>query len=222
MPKNRKKKAVVFAGSRGVGKSIADKLIDLGYDTDALSSKDVDTSNIKQVEKFIKKCPNVDILVLNTGGPPAKEFKSITKTEWIKYFNQLFLSFVLTLQGVKVNKNGYVFLISSYVIREPDAMLTISNAYRIALTSIMKTYGIQNLKRNITTLNLALGPIYTDRLKELNKGSTKKQIGKNLPLGRVGDPSEIGDLVKSIVKNKVKYLNTQTLFIDGGISKSLY
>ena len=101
-------------------------------------------------------------------------------------------------------------------------MLTISNAYRIALTSIMKTYGIQNLKRNITTLNLALGPIYTDRLKELNKGSTKKQIGKNLPLGRVGDPSEIGDLVKSIVKNKVKYLNTQTLFIDGGISKSLY
>ena len=41
-------------------------------------------------------------------------------------------------------------------------MLTISNAYRIALTSIMKTYGIQNLKRNITTLNLALGPIYTD------------------------------------------------------------
>ena len=52
----------------GVGKSIADKLIDLGYDTDALSSKDVDTSNIKQVEKFIKKCPNVDILVLNTGG----------------------------------------------------------------------------------------------------------------------------------------------------------
>ena len=222
MPKNRKKKAVVFAGSRGVGKSIADKLIDLGYDTDALSSKDVDTSNIKQVEKFIKKCPNVDILVLNTGGPPAKEFKSITKIEWIKYFNQLFLSFVLTLQGVKVNKNGYVFLISSYVIREPDAMLTISNAYRIALTSIMKTYGIQNLKRNITTLNLALGPIYTDRLKELNKGSTKKQIGKNLPLGRVGDPSEIGDLVKSIVKNKVKYLNTQTLFIDGGISKSLY
>ncbi len=222
MPKNRKKKAVVFAGSRGVGKSIADKLIDLGYDTDALSSKDVDTSNIKQVEKFIKKCPNVDILVLNTGGPPAKEFKSITKTEWIKYFNQLFLSFVLTLQGVKVNKNGYVFLISSYVIREPDAMLTISNAYRIALTSIMKTYGIQNLKRNITTLNLALGPIYTDRLKELNKGSTKKQIGKNLPLGRVGDPSEIGDLVKSIVKNKVKYLNTQTLFIDGCISKSLY
>ncbi len=222
MPKNRKKKAVVFAGSRGVGKSIADQLIDLGYDTDALSSKDVDTSNIKQVEKFIKKCPNVDILVLNTGGPPAKEFKSITKTEWIKYFNQLFLSFVLTLQGIKVNKNGYVFLISSYVIREPDAMLTISNAYRIALTSIMKTYGIQNLKRNITTLNLALGPIYTDRLKELNKGSTKKQIGKNLPLGRVGNPSEIGDLVKSIVKNKVKYLNTQTLFIDGGISKSLY
>tara|TARA_B100001057_G_scaffold497261_1_gene600917 strand:+ start:822 stop:1490 length:669 start_codon:yes stop_codon:yes gene_type:complete len=222
MPKNRKKKAVVFAGSRGVGKSIAEKLIDLGYDTDALSSKDVDTSNIKQVEQFIKKCPNVDILVLNTGGPPAKEFKSITKTEWIKYFNQLFLSFVLILQGIKVNKNGYVFSISSYVIREPDAMLTISNAYRIALTSIMKTYGIQNLKRNITTLNLALGPIYTDRLKELNKGSTKKQIGKKLPLGRVGNPSEIGNLVKSIVKNKVKYLNTQTLFIDGGISKSLY
>ena len=53
-------------------------------------------------------------------------------------FQSAIFIFRTDLQGVKVNKNGYVFLISSYVIREPDAMLTISNAYRIALTSIMK------------------------------------------------------------------------------------
>ena len=51
-------------------------------------------------------------------------------------FQSAILSFVLTLQGVKVGKMGMYLIF--HVIREPDAMLTISNAYRIALTSIMK------------------------------------------------------------------------------------
>ncbi len=218
----KKRNAIIIAGSRGVGSAIADGLKLLNFEIKALSSKDLDTSNIPDVEKFLKKNLTTDVLVLNTGGPPAKEFNSITKDEWIKYFNQLFLSFVLILQNIKVKKNGYVFLISSYLIKEPDPKLTISNAYRVAMSSILKTYGQVNLKKNITTLNLAIGPIYTDRLKNLNKGKSKKEMGEKLPLKRVGSPKEISDLVNSIINYKMKYLNCQTLFIDGGISKTLF
>jgi len=220
--KNNCKKAIVIAGSRGVGRSISNRLKKLEFETLDYNSKNLDTSDITQVEKFIKTNKSTDILILNTGGPPAKEFNKITKKEWVKYFNQLFLSFVLILQKIKVKKNGFVFLISSYVIKEPDPMLTISNAYRLALSSILKTYGIDNLSRNITSINLALGPIYTDRLKKLNKGKTRNEIGKTLPLGRVGDPEEIADIIESFIVKDIKYLNTQTLFIDGGISKQLF
>ena len=216
------KKAIVIAGSRGVGKSISNRLKKLNIKTLSFNSKNLDTSNIPQVEKFIKNNKYTDILVLNTGGPPAKDFNKITKKEFKKYFNQLFLSFTLILQKVTVKKNGFVFLISSYVIKEPDPKLTISNAYRTALSSILKTYGTNNLINNITTINLALGPIYTDRLKKLNKGKTRNEIGVSLPLGRVGDPDEIADIVESFIVKDIKYLNTQTLFIDGGISKNLF
>ena len=217
-----KKKAIVIAGSRGVGKAIAEGLKDLKYNLVITSSKSLDTSNINNVEDFIKKNKSTDILVLNTGGPPPKKLNEVTKSEWEKYFNQLFLSFVLMLKKIKVRKNGYVFLISSLYIKEPKDNMVISNSMRLAMSSILKTYGQENLKNNITTLNLALGPIYTDRFKELNKNKNRKQIDKSHPLGRIGNPMEISKIVKSIIKNEIKYLNSQTIVIDGGISKSLF
>lgn len=218
----KKKKAIVIAGSRGIGKAISNELIKLSYQTVSTSKKDLDTSDLKQVEKFIKNHKSADILVLNTGGPPAKDFKKITKHEWIHYFNQLFLSLVLMLQKIKIKNNGYVFLISSFYIKEPAQNMMLSNSFRVALTSILKTYSKDNFKKNITTVNFALGPFYTDRLKELNPGKTKKQIGKNLPLGRTGETKEIADLVHTIISNEIKYLNGQTIFLDGGISNTIF
>ena len=80
------KKAVVLAGSRGIGKGIADRLSDLDFlDVDRLSSKDVDTSNIEDIDKFISQNKSLDILVLNTGGPPSKDFEDITQEDCMKY-----------------------------------------------------------------------------------------------------------------------------------------
>lgn len=217
----KQKKALVFAGSRGVGRSIAHNLKRIGCEVEILSSTDLDTSSILQIEKFLKRKNNYDILVLNTGGPPSKEFKRIKKNEWIKYFNQLFLSFVLILQKIKIKKNGFVFLVSSFYIKEPNEKMALSNSYRVALSSVLKIYGVENLKKNITTLNLALGPINTDRFRSLNLNKPKN-FTKKYPLKKVADPDEIGRIVSMIVENDIKYLNTQTLFIDGGISKTLF
>lgn len=217
-----KKKAIVIAGSRGIGRGIAEKLKKLKFDVITTNKKSLDTSNISEVKKFIRKHKSTDILVLNTGGPPPKSFEKITEEEWTLYYNQLFLSFVLMLQKIKVKKNGFVFLISSFYIKEPSDNLVLSNSFRVALSSVLKSYGQKNLMKNISTLNLALGPIYTDRLKELNPNKSKKEIGKDLPMGRVGEVGEIASFVESIIKKNIKYLNSQTIFFDGGISKTIF
>ena len=71
------KKAIVIGGSKGIGKSISNELKKILSSVIECSSKDVDTSNLSKVKKFIKKNKSVDILILNTGGPPAKDFYKI-------------------------------------------------------------------------------------------------------------------------------------------------
>ena len=92
-------------------------------------------------------------------------FFDIKENDWIKYFNQLFLSFVLILQNIKINKNGYIFLISSHTIKNPEEKLVLSNSYRVALSSILKTVSKILTKDKISCINIAPGPIKTKRLK---------------------------------------------------------
>ena len=128
----RDKKAIVLAGSKGIGKGISDELKSICDDVITTSSSDLDTSNIEQVKEFVGKNQETDVLVLNTGGPPAKDFYDITEEEWLKYFNQLFYSFVYILQNIKISDGGYVFLISSHQITEPSTKMALSVAYRTA------------------------------------------------------------------------------------------
>ena len=57
-------KAIVLAGSKGIGKGISDELKTICDEVISTSSKDLDTSNIKEVERFANKNPHTDILVL--------------------------------------------------------------------------------------------------------------------------------------------------------------
>ena len=72
------KKAIIFGGSRGIGKAIAESLNSIDIEIIATSKQDIDTSNLESVRKFSEKNDNVDILVLNTGGPPVIEFNKIS------------------------------------------------------------------------------------------------------------------------------------------------
>src|SRR3989338_3145941 len=77
-------RAIVLGGSRGMGKAISESLKSIGIDVFAASKNDIDTSNLDSVKKFVKIHNQTDVLVLNTGGPTAKEFASITEEEWKK------------------------------------------------------------------------------------------------------------------------------------------
>jgi len=215
-----KKKALVLAGSRGIGKAISDALKEIPLlQVDALSSNDLDTSNLEKCIELCDSYESVDIIVLNTGGPPAKPFSDITLDDWNHYHNQLFLGFALILQKMKINDGGFIFLISSYNIKEPDSNLILSNTYRIACSSLLKSLSSKFASREISCINIAPGPMNTDRFNELNDDPIA--AGKSFPMKRVGRPKEIGDFVASIVKNDISYLSGVTINFDGAISKGI-
>ena len=209
-------KSIVLASSKGIGKGIADELEKFG-DVIRTSSKELDTSDMNQVHKFVDKQEPTDILVLNTGGPPAKDFWSITEEEWIKYFNQMFLSFVYILRNLKVNDNGYIFLMSSHLISEPNPNMSLSVTYRLALSSLLKMLSIEFAKRGVSCINIAPGPIGTERLQNLVDDIN--ELEKTLPMGRVGEVEEISKFVSSIIENKIKYLTGVTINFDGGVNR---
>jgi len=209
-------KAIVIGGSRGMGKAIADSLQSIGYEVVATSKKELDTSNLQNVKDFVQNQKETDILILNTGGPPAKEFFSVTEEDWLHYHNQLFLSFCLILQKLKIRDGGYVFLISSSVIKEPNPKLVISGAYRSAFTSVFKLLSKEFAKKNISCINIAPGPINTARTRELVENV--EEYEKSLPMKRLGEPKEIGNFVKSIVENDIKYLSGVVINFDGANS----
>ena len=213
-------KAIVLGGSRGIGKAISDSLKAIKMDVFATSQKDIDTSNLESVKEFLKMNYETDILVLNTGGPKPKPFSTITEEDWNKYHNQLFLGFCTILQNIKVNDGGYIFLISSNVIKEPNSKLIISSAYRAAFSEVFKVLSKEYAQKNISCINIAPGPINTDRTQELIENV--EEFEKTLPMKRLGKPEEIGNFVKGIIENDVKYLSGVTINFDGANSNTIF
>lgn len=212
--------AIVLGGSRGIGKAIAKALESLEIDVFAASKNDIDTSNLDSVKEFLKNHNQTDILILNTGGPVPKLFATITEEDWKLYHNQLFLGFCSILQNIKINDGGYIFLISSSVIKEPNAKLIISSAYRAAFSEVLKILSKEYAQRNISCINIAPGPINTDRTKELIENV--EEFEKSLPMKRLGQPEEIGNFVKGIIENKIKYLSGVTINFDGANSNYIF
>ena len=213
-------KAIVLGGSRGIGKAIANSLKSIEIDVFAASKKDIDTSDLNSVKKFLEKNSQTDILILNTGGPPAKQFLTISEKDWKLYHDQLFLGFCTILQNIKINDGGYIFLISSGVIKEPSSNLIISCAYRAAFSEVFKILSKEYAEKNISCINIAPGPINTDRTQELIKNV--KEFEKTLPMKRLGEPEEIGNFVKGIIENNVKYLTGVTINFDGANSNYIF
>jgi len=214
------KKAIVLGASRGIGKSISDSLKKLDLNVLSLSSKDIDTSNLDSVNKFADENNSADILVLNTGGPPIIEFKKISKEDWDKYHNQLFVGFCTLLQKIKINDGGYVFVITSSVIKEPNSKLIISSAYRAAFSNVFKILSKEFAKRDVSLINIAPGPINTDRTKELVDNVVA--YADSLPMKRLGAPEEIGNFVGSIIEKEIKYLSGVVINFDGSNSNFVY
>ena len=214
--------AIVIGGSKGIGRAIADALRADGCGVLATSRADIDTSSRASVRAFVEQRGRggTDVLVLNTGGPPPKEFGEVGEDEWDRYHDQLFTGFCSLLRGVRVRRGGYIFAITSSVVREPSPRLVVSGAYRAAFSSVFKVLSESYARDGISCVNIAPGPTNTGRMRELVEDIDAFSAG--LPMGRLGEPCEIGALVASIVRNRIKYLSGEIINVDGAASSGAF
>lgn len=213
-------KAIVLGGTRGIGAAIAEALSSSRHEVTVAGRADVDTSDMTSVRRFAVAHPTTDILVLNTGGPPPKTYSQVTDAEWSKYHNQLFLGMVTLLRDIQIHDGGYIFLISSSVVKEPNPRLVISSAYRAAFTEVFKLASRDLAARNIACINIAPGLIATDRTKEILGEMCVDPA--TLPMGRMGEPYEIGRFIAGIVDGGIKYLSGVTITFDGASSAHVF
>ena len=190
----------------------------------------------KNIKDFLKNnAINYDIIINNTGGPPAGQLEKATTEELISAFNLHLISFhkILgcLLPGMKSKEAGSIINIISTSVKQPLNGLGVSNTIRGAVANWSKTLANELGVYNITVNNVLPGATNTGRLKEIIKNKAQKldleeseiekQMADQVPLKRIAEPIEVASAVVFLASDKARYISGANLPVDGGRTKSL-
>lgn len=176
------------------------------------------------------------VVVNNTGGPPAGDFADIDDADWAEAFRLTALSSIrLIREAIPHMKEagwGRIVNIQSRSVKEPIDGLITSNAIRPAVIGLAKSLSRELGPHGITVNNVLPGYIRTERLSELaavmgeKKGQTVDEVfsawGEENPIGRIGEPREVGALVAFLASGQAAFINGVSILVDGGGTRSLY
>jgi 3-oxoacyl-[acyl-carrier protein] reductase len=199
----------------------------------------VDVTDAGAVQKFVeqaaKQFGRVDVCVANAGGPPAKNFLSITTDEWRKAIDQNFMSVVhlakAAIPYMQRHRWGRIITITSVTVKQPLSDLILSNAVRAAVVGLVKSISNEFGKDGILANNVAPGFTTTERLKEL--AGTRalaagvpaekiyEQWAAEAPVKRLAEPKEVADAILWLASERASYITGQTVLVDGGIYRGL-
>lgn len=186
------------------------------------------------VNTTVREFGGLDHLVTCAGGPPSKKFMETTDEEWQFSYDLLVMSVVRAVQAsiehLKKDGGGTIVNITSISVKESLDNLVLSNSVRMAVIGLMKTLSFE-LAPEIRANAVLPGYHETDRVKGLIEKSIERgdvpsyeeglsNISENVPLNRIGDPIELGELVAYLCSNRSQYINGASIPIDGGFSKS--
>lgn len=182
------------------------------------------------VETAVKQFGKVDVLVYNTGPPKPGTFLELTEEDWDYGVRLLLMSAVWITRDVLPHmverRQGRLIYITSSTLKQPIPTLTLSNVVRISLAGLVKTLAYQLGKYNILVNGIMQGYVDTDRVREVaaaraqREGRTVEDIleemGREIPLGRLAKPEEIGELVAFLASERASYITGSLILIDGG------
>ena len=209
---------------------------DTGARVKALAA-DVSSASEAQrlVDAAVAEYGGVEIVVHNAGGPPAGETLQMTDDQWQKAFEQNLLSFtrIVGAAAPEMKKAGYgrVITIASSSIKQPIPNLALSNALRAGVWGIAKTMSRELAPQGILINVVAPGRIDTERIAELDAGNAQR-TGKtiedvrkasvaSIPLGRLGRPEELANLVVFLASQSASYITGQAITVDGAAGNAL-
>lgn len=255
--------AMVAASSKGIGKAIALALARqgcrvsiCGRDSDALQkawreiaaavpagqvlASPCDVTKGDDLDAWHRATEDawgpIDILVTNTGGPPAARFLSLSEDQWKSgidstLFNVLRLS-RLVLPKMRERGWGRILHITSFVAKQPSDLLTISSTLRAGISALTKTMATEFAKDGVLVNALLPGHVMTDRQVHLNEIRSREEgipieeyaarVERSIPIGRYAEAREIGDVAAFLVSERASYVTGVTLQVDGGLIQSTF
>ncbi len=202
-------------------------------------SFECDLTQESEIEKWVKESEKIygpaQVLVTNTGGPPAGSWNELAPEDWVQAFDLILRSVMKLTQLVvppmqKANWGRLVF-ISSVAAKQTIPHLASSSTFRAGLLGYAKVLAADLGKHNITVNTVLPGYTLTDRQKELAEkaaakcGRTPEEIIKSweagIPLGRTARPEEIAYAVAFLASEKASYISGAALPVDGGSIRAL-
>jgi 3-oxoacyl-[acyl-carrier protein] reductase len=165
----------------------------------------------------------VEILVLNSGGPPPGGALDNSRDEWEQAYRELVLGpravVEAALPSMRERGWGRITNVASSSIREPIPHLALSNSHRMAAVGFLKTLASEVARDGVTVNTVATGRFATDRLaanwaswEEMERGAAE-----GIPAGRLGQPEEFGDLVAFLSSERAAFLTGAVIPLDGGM-----
>jgi NAD(P)-dependent dehydrogenase (short-subunit alcohol dehydrogenase family) len=207
--------------------------------TGAVHAVEADITDPDQVAAFVEGTAEalggIDHVVTSAGGPPAGDFADQTERDWYRTYDMLVMSVVWTLRETRPHlvdsAAGSVVAITSRSVREVIDGLVLSNAVRRAVVGLVKTVS-REFAPDVRANAVLPGAHETRRIEELiadgvERGEyTDYDAGyadwtEGVPLGRIGDPSELGDVVAFLASPRASYVTGATLGVDGGAMRSV-
>ncbi|CAN5662773.1 SDR family oxidoreductase [soil metagenome] len=178
---------------------------------------------------------HVDVLVTNTGGPPAGTFESHSPETWRLAVSQNLESVLNLTRGVlpsmKQRGWGRIVNITSIAVKQPVDGLILSNSVRAAVTGFARTLANEVAPFGITVNNVMPGYTRTERLIHLaehnaaargtDAAAAYAQWEIEIPMGRLGEPAELAALVAFLASARASYITGTSIPVDGGWIRTL-
>lgn len=177
----------------------------------------------------------LDILVTNTGGPPAGSFEATDGAEWEKAYHGLLANVINLVRAavphMKKARWGRILNIASLSVKQPIDNLILSNTFRPAIAGLSKSLSKELGPHGIVVNTICPGYTRTDRLEELaaervkRAGITRDQyyemLAKSVPLGRVAEVEEFASVAAFLCSERASYVSGIALAVDGGAGVGL-
>lgn len=186
------------------------------------------------VQEATRALGGLDILITNTGGPPAGNFESFDDQTWQKAVELSLMSHVrlirAALPALRSSSAASVLTMTSYTVKQPAPNLILSNSVRAATVGLTKSLVIELSKEGIRFNSILPGWTDTERVQEIlaarakaNQSQVEQEYARQvseIPLGRMGKPEEFANAAIFLVSPAAAFINGVMLPVDGGIIKS--